>query len=577
MPVINVLSTSLRNKIAAGEVVERPASVIKELIENSLDAGGSRIEIEISRAGKKLIKVSDNGSGMDREDAMLAFERYATSKIKDENDLFNIRTMGFRGEALSSIAAVSKVKLITGTNTGAAGTRIEIAGGEIKEIKDCPADGTTIEVKDLFFNTPARRKFLKSDTTENYHIIDTVTRESISNYQTGFFLRMDGDEVMSLPAASSHRERLLQLYGRDFVDGLFETEFQDNRMGIKAFLSKAANTRNNKNNQFLFINKRPFKDQSVTYAVYKAYEDLIPKDKHPLFFILLGIDPDRVDFNVHPTKREVRFEDKSIVFNFVHRAVKTALYPLPPVTDRPLSQANQFTDSDKQAVDTGEAHSIHAAYGKASQETVQTVSEPVASLYSDSIPSLYLGDTFIAIPAGNGISIIDYHAAHERVNYEKFLKKIGIHSYRLLFPQQVKLHGGDYKVILSNLHLLEDFGIEAEDFGHSTIIVRSLPETLRDANIDALMSDVAAALLGKVSGEPADAGSGVDPVDSLRKSIAARLACHSSIRGREVPDGVRIAELMKSLAACENPGFCPHGRPTKITMSISELRKMFRK
>ncbi|WP_333654410.1 DNA mismatch repair endonuclease MutL [Dissulfurispira sp.] len=324
MPRINVLPLNLRNKIAAGEVVERPASVVKELMENSIDAMASRIEIDVAKAGKRLIRVSDNGIGMDREDALLAFERYATSKIKDEHDLFNIKTMGFRGEALSSIASVSRVRLIT-SHQDETGTCIEIIGGDVKEIKDCPAIGTTIEIKDLFFNTPARRKFLKSDSTENYHIIDTVTREAISHYQTGFVLRMDGDDVLNLSPASSYKERLVQIFGKDFVNELMETEAEDGRISIKAFLGKTTNLRNNRNNQFLFINNRPVKDQPITYAVYKAYEELIPKDRHPVFLLFMGIDPKKVDFNVHPTKREVRFEDKSSVFNFVHQAAKEAL------------------------------------------------------------------------------------------------------------------------------------------------------------------------------------------------------------------------------------------------------------
>ncbi len=278
-----------------------------------------RPEIDILKAGRRLIKVSDNGIGMDREDALLAFERYATSKIKDEHDLFNIKTMGFRGEAISSIASVSRVRMGT-SYQNETGTCIEIIGGDAKEIKDCPAIGTTIEIKDLFFNTPARRKFLKSDSTENYHIINAVTREAIPHYQTGFVLRMDGDDVLNLSPASSHEERLVQIFGKEFVDGLMETEAEDGQISIKAFLGKATNLRNNRNNQFLFINNRPVKDQSITYAVYKAYEGLIPKDKHPVFFLFMEINPKKVDFNVHLTKREVRFEDKSSVFNFVHQA-----------------------------------------------------------------------------------------------------------------------------------------------------------------------------------------------------------------------------------------------------------------
>lgn len=566
MPRINVLPLNLRNKIAAGEVVERPASVVKELMENSIDAGASRIEIDILKAGRRLIKVSDNGMGMDREDALLAFERYATSKIKDENDLFNIRTMGFRGEALSSIASVSKARLIT-SHQDETGTSIEIIGGDVKEIKDCPAIGTTIEIKDLFFNTPARRKFLKSDSTENYHIIDTVTREAISYFQIGFVLRIDGDDVLNLSPASSYKERLVQIFGKDFVNDLIETEAEDGQISIKAFLGKPANLRNNRNNQFLFVNNRPVKDQSITYAVYKAYEELIPKNRHPVFLLFIGIDPEKVDFNVHPTKREVRFEDKSSIFNFIYQAAKEALKTGIGVMEYWSNE--KATEKTLYYPDTPSPQ----------YPGVPLISESF-SLYGnlsvESIPFLYLGDTFVAVPEKGGITIIDYHAAHERINYEKLLKGNNIQSFRLLFPQQIELQNSEYKVILDNLQVLDDLGLEVEDFGHATLIIRSLPEFLRDADLNALMSDIAASLSSEFRVRSSDP-EGIQPIDSTKKILAAKLACHSSIRGKEFPDGMRIAQLLRDLDNADNPHTCPHGRPTRIFISMDELRKMFKK
>jgi len=599
MPCINVLPLNLRNKIAAGEVVERPASVVKELMENSIDAGASRIEIDILKAGRRLIKVSDNGIGMDREDALLAFERYATSKIKDEHDLFNIKTMGFRGEALSSIASVSKVRLVTSYKPVASngtGTCIEIIGGDVKEIKDCPAIGTTIEIKDLFFNTPARRKFLKSDSTENYHIIDTVTREAISHYQTGFVLRMDGYDALNLSPASSYKERLAQIFGNDFVNDLMETEAEDGQISIKAFLGKTTNLRNNRNNQFLFINNRPVKDQSITYAVYKAYEELIPKDKHPVFFILLQTNPQKVDFNVHPTKREVRFEDKSSVFNFVYRIAKEALKAGIGVMELQKDGVMEYWSNEKTTEKTPQYSTTPILHSLVSEPThlYDIIS------HADSIPFLYLGDTFVAVPEKGGITIMDYHAAHERINYERLLKRTehrtqkseirGIDSlsseslssdfcpsYRLLFPQQIKLQSSEYKVILDNLQALNELGLEVEDFGHSTLIIRSLPEFLRDADLNALMSDMAASLSSEFRVRGSEFSEGLETVDSLKKMLAAKLACHKSIRGREVPNGSGIAQLLKDLDNTDNPNSCPHGRPTKIFISMDELRKMFKK
>jgi DNA mismatch repair protein MutL len=586
MSRIHVLPLNLRNKIAAGEVIERPASVVKELIENSIDAGASRIEIDILRAGKRLIKVSDNGIGMDRKDALLAFERYATSKIKDEDDLFNIRTMGFRGEALSSVASVSKIRLITAARNmeivakrgeggffNRLGTCIEIIGGEIKDVKDCASLGTNIEVKDLFFNTPARRKFLKSDSTENYHTIDVVTREALSHYHIGFVLRIDGDDVLNLPAASSLRERLVQVFGADFIDRTLEIETQTSDIGIRAFLGKATNVRNNKNNQFLFINNRPVKDQSVTYAVYKAYEGMIPKDKHPVFFLFININPKMVDFNVHPTKKEVRFADKSTIFNAVYRAASEAL----------KTCVSENWTIGETAQDTTQHSAVPSFYSSTppSLHYSSMVSES-SSFYNiishmESIPFIYLGDTFIAIPEKNGITIIDYHAAYERINYERLLEGSRIKgqgsSYKLLFPQHVKLQGSECRVILENNDVLNELGLEVEDFGHGTIIIRSLPEFLKDADAHSLMSDIAASLINLSKLDPER----LEPFDSVKKRVAAKMACHLSLRRKEVTDCMKIAQLLKDLDNMENPSACPHGRPTKIFISTDELRKMFKK
>jgi DNA mismatch repair protein MutL len=583
MSKIKVLPVLLRNKIAAGEVIERPASVVKELIENSIDAGSTRIEVSIVGAGKRLIRVSDNGIGMDRQDALLSFERYSTSKIDNEEDLYHIRSMGFRGEALSSIAAVSKVKLVTAprednSGAGQAGLCIEIAGGELRGEKDCPASGTTIEIKDLFFNTPARRKFLKTDTTENYHIIDTVSREALSHHEIGFILRVDGEEVMALSPAASLKERITQLYGKGFADGMIEAFAEDGDYSLQAFMGKASNLRSNRNSQFLFINRRPVKDQSVNHAIYKAYEDMIPRDKHPVFFIFLVMDPGRVDVNVHPAKREVRFEDKTGIYNFIFRTARKSLKgsDMDFLSSTPegetiggIYSVGIQSGSVSRGIGTGE-HVFQSGHRDVAEDAV---SEASGLAYEIGPPFIYIGETFVALPGNDGITILDYHAAHERVNYERLLKKKDIGSHRLLFPQQAKLGPKEYRIILKSLSLLNDFGIEAEDFGHGTILVRSVPEMLMDADVAGFLSDTAACL----GEEGAETGGSAGPMNESRKNLAARLACHSSIRGREVPDRARISQLLKSLSDCDEPDRCPHGRPTRIRITGTELKKMFRK
>ena len=466
----------------------------------------------------------------------------------------------------------------------APGTCVEIAGGEIVSVKDCAAAGTSIEVRELFFNTPARRKFLKSDATENYHIIDTFTREALSHPHLMFVLRMDGSEVFSLPAAFSLRERLLQLYGKDFIDGLIEhgpSHDVDTGMTISVFTSGLAHMKNNRNTQFIFVNRRPVKDQSVAYAVCKAYEGMVPKEKNPAFFLFLDIDAAQVDFNVHPAKREVRFAQKTGIFDFVCNAVKEGLKKDPGYcfSDVGFNEpAPSPVSGDWGPRDWYQQSPAGAAL------PVGLISEQTGTFSTGPAPILYLGDTFVAVAACGGLVLLDYHAAHERVNYERFLKRRDLQAFRLLFPLQVKLQRGEYAVLLEHLNLLNEVGLEAEDFGHDTILIRSIPEVLRDVDLASLVSDVAAALLEipgissskNISGSAVHAGES-GPVELIRKSIAARLACHSSIRGKEIPDGIRVAELLKSLDTTDNPHSCPHGRPTRIVISLDEVRKMFKK
>jgi len=585
MPDIKVLPVDLRNKIAAGEVVERPASVVKELIENAIDAEGSEIKIEALYGGRRLIRVSDNGAGMDEEDAHLCFESHATSKIRSDADLFNITTMGFRGEALSSIAAVARIKLITGLKGAASGISVEISGGEIKEIKASPFSGTSVEVKDLFFNTPARKKFLKTNTTELFHIIDTVTKEALSHYEIGFRLLTENQETMIFPKASGLRERLMQVYGDEFVNGLIEVhnppispiippcpplvkggwgDLKDGSkrgfekcehvgiMKMHTFVSDIGNFRNSKAHQFICINKRPIKDASLSHAVYSAYEGILPKDKHPVFFLFLELDPRKVDFNVHPTKREVRFEDKEAVYRFVNTGIRDA------VKVGRAGHVKPFTETPSMQYDSANYEGIG--------ETPSHVSENFELPYKPSLPFVYLGDTFIAVSGRGGLSLIDHHAAHERILYEKFLKKIKLDSHQLLFPRQVNLSHKEYLVILENKNLLNEFGIEIDDFGHDALIIRSLPDALAGADLRGILADAASAFM-----------EGDRPDRAIKEEIAARIACHKSVRGKEILNQSEVSQLLADLENTEHPDQCPHGRPTRIFFSLDDLNRMFKR
>ncbi len=535
MSQIHILSPILRNKIAAGEVIERPASVVKELIENSIDAGSTDIRIEVLYGGKRLIKVSDNGNGMDKEDALLCFERYATSKLLNEEDLFHIRTKGFRGEALPSIASFAKVKLVTAPQDTHQGVSLEIQGGEVKSVKDSPSAGTTIEVRDLFYNTPARRKFLKAHHTELFHVIDRATEEALAHPEIGFSLVSDNHEIMRIPAASSRRERIMQIYGDEFLKGLIELNRETANMIMHCFVAKENNVRNSKTYQFIFINKRPIRDSSLTHAVYNAYEGILPQKKHPVFFLFLTIDPLVIDVNVHPTKREVRFENKEPVYNFVLSGIREALPP--PSQTRPYDFPS-----------------------------TSVISEAPELEYTSSPSFIPLGDAFIALSGRGGLTMVDQHAAHERILYERFLRGVNLNSYRLLFPRQVQLSHKEYHVILGNSSILKDYGIELDDFGHNTVIVRSLPEVLRDADIRGILADITSCLI-----------EGIAPDREMREALAAKIACHQSVRGKTILKQEEVDQLLSDLQKCTHPDTCPHGRPTKIIFSMEDLKRMFKR
>lgn len=559
MPLIKILPPDLRNKIAAGEVIERPASVVKELIENSIDAGSSSIRIDVLYGGKRLIRVSDDGVGMDREDALLCFESHATSKLAEEEDLFNIRTMGFRGEALSSIAAVSKVELITGPKGARSGISLEITGGRMNETKDAPSAGTSVEVRDLFFNTPARKKFLKKTSTELFHIIDTVTKEALSHWEIGFRLISDEREIMDLPVASGPKERILQVYGEEFLDGLMEVSSELGGMSMVAYVSRGESFRNMKSHQFIFINKRPVKDQAVSHAVYQSYEGILPRDKHPVFFLFIDMDPRRVDFNVHPAKREVRFENREAIYRFVNGSLREAV----------KKERTRYTGQFSEAPAPGPPGAfpqepVSPAFAPDIPESA--VAENLELAYRASRPSLYLGDTFIALSGGGGLVLIDHHAAHERVLYEKFLRGINLDSHRLLFPKELRLSHKEYEVILENAQILRDFGIEVEDFGHETVIVRSLPDVLMNADLRGILADIASCML-----------EGVSPDRSFKEALAAKIACHNSVRGKEILTNDELSALLSDLEETEHPDQCPHGRPTRIFFSADDLKKMFKR
>ncbi len=560
MSEIKVLPEELQNRIAAGEVIERPASVVKELIENSIDAGATGVGVDILNGGRRLIRISDNGRGMEREDALICFYPHATSKISTEEDLFDIRTLGFRGEALSSIASVSRLKILTAPSGLTLGVSLEIHGGELREVREVAHSGTTVEVKDLFFNTPARKKFLKSQRTEVYHIVETVTVAGLSHPDVAFSLTIDRAETLRLPVAGGIRERVLQIYGEEFLGGLMEV----NEHNLSALISGEENFRSSRANQYIFVNRRPIRDASLRHAVYSAYDTLLPRDRHPIFFIYLDIAPSEVDFNVHPAKREVRFSDKEAVYRSVYNVVRKALSGSAEEDADYGVETDDAPDGLQPA--TRNPQPVTSVSQPATPE-VPFVTEPLLKYGSD-FKYIYLGDVFVAYTDGRGITLLDHHAAHERILYERLRQGVGLEVTQLLFPKQVRLPAREYNVLIHRLDELKEMGIEAEDFGHNTLMVRAVPGFLFDADMAGIMSDIAFCLIESTAGSP---------VEDLRDRIAKRIACHSSVRGAVMLSHDEIARLLDDLSAAEDPEHCPHGRPTRIQMSLEDLKRMFKR
>ncbi len=586
MGIICILDQQLANKIAAGEVVERPASVVRELLENSIDAGAGNIVVDVERAGRKLIRVSDDGRGMDEADAMLSVERHATSKITEEGDLSNIGTMGFRGEALPSIASISRLSIKTAPqhaqqgDKGPHGFEFKVKDGKAGEPTPVATVGTTVEVRDIFYNTPARRKFLKRDQTELMHIVDTVTRLAISHPVTGFTLTVGGQPTVTLPRAKDLRERLVQVYGTEFVDGLVAVGRHDGPLKVEGFVSPPSGLRETRTHQMLFINRRPVRDPSVSHAVFSAYD--APKGLHPVFFIFLDLDPEIVDVNVHPAKQEVRFSDKSGLYRFVRRAVGEAVRPLPggeylSQEDAAFSGASSDNTSDNASV-----YASVSEHASSFPSGTFRVSEALPDSYGEAggfagnfragnfraqLPFVYLGETFIAYPDGNGgMAVLDHHAAHERVLFEGLLDGIRLDSTMLLFPRQVQLSKKEHMVVLDNLEMLAEFGLDLEDFGGTSVVVRALPGPLEEADLRGILSEAVAAI-----------SEGEKPGRNIHEAVAARIACHSSVRGATVLGPEEFNALLEQLDQARDPEHCPHGRPTRLHFSLAELRKLFKR
>ena len=584
---ITKLPDDLANQIAAGEVVERPASVIKELVENSIDAEARRITITTEYGGKKLIRVEDDGIGMDPDDARLSLDRHATSKIRRADDLGAIVTLGFRGEALPSMASVSHFRMRTRARGWVSGTEVRVNAGVLESVVEAGGpEGTLVEVADLFYNLPARRKFLKSDAAESAQISKTVTQLALCYPAVGFTLVNAGRKVLACPPVANISDRLYQLYGER--SDLVVVERGSNGVRVHGFIAALAEHGPTRGPQHLFVNRRIVKDKTIAHAIFDAYSVASNKERSPEVHLFLEIPPERVDVNVHPTKAEVRFTEQSLVHEVVRRAVGDALGqgPAPELTlrpsdvmpGRPLPQAipgvlsggtypNRWTSTAG-----GQSTGVQSA-GLQSPEVQdkggQGTRVPSVSGLRPLIPLGQFRDTFIVAIDDEGIAIIDQHVAHERVLFERIMERLTerpLESQRLLLPLVLELAPAERDALVSRRDALERFGFEIDDFGGDSVRVSAIPALLPREECEAALRSLANDLEGL--------DRGLDIHEGLKR-IAALTACHAAVKANYPLTMEKMAHILEELRATEYSTVCPHGRPVMLRITRREVEKNF--
>jgi len=588
---IHLLPPELANQIAAGEVVERPASVVKELVENAIDAGARRIAITVEFGGKKLIRVEDDGEGMDPEDARLAIERHATSKIRKADDLGRIATLGFRGEALPSIASVSHFVLRSRARGVPSGTEVRVNGGAVASVAEVgTAEGTAIEVADLFYNLPARRKFLKSDGAESAQVSRIVTQLALCYPEVGFTLTSSGRKALQCPPVATLRERLYQLYGEraDLIDVRRESG-DTTLVGYIAALAEQGPTRGPQN---VFINRRTVRDKTIAHAIIDAYSVATIKERSPEVHLFIEMPSDAVDVNVHPTKAEVRFRDQSYIHQFVRRALGDALGrgPAPELQLTPPSAVGGYPTtlplpnayaavypSRWSAANAGTSGASLAPTSEgASASTEEGVVAPTreAGLGPALKPLMPLGqfrDTFIIAVDEDGIAIIDQHVAHERVLFERITERLTsgrLESQRLLAPMLVEMSAAGRHVLLGHRSDLERLGFELEEFGGESLRVVAFPALLTAEQCEAALRALAEDLEGL------DRASAVE---EAIKQIAATTACHAAVKANYPLTMQKMAHILEELRATTYSTICPHGRPVMLRLTRREVEKNFQR
>ena len=621
---IRVLSDNVANKIAAGEVVERPASVVKELLENSLDAGATDLRIDVESGGRRLIRVADNGTGMLRDDALLAFERHATSKLSDVRDLLSIATLGFRGEALPSIASVSRLLLETRATEETTGAAVEIAGGKILRCDELsrPA-GTTITVRDLFYNVPARKKFLRSDQTELAHIASLATHYSLAHPQKSFQLTHGTSSLLDVTPVDTLQERVYQVFGNQTLEDLIDLDYVERELDVveaedrstrvfalRGFVSAPHVQKLNRNSIYLFVNGRLIRDRLLLHALSSAYHNLMPAACYPFALLFVDCDCEEVDVNVHPSKTEVRFRHGSFVHDFVRDSIRERLIASRPASGIPISQQPQpaadlpFSDFTQRIENQRfepapgaenfpermEDLPVFTLHKTAAPEPrfdfepmraavvpdthgplVHQIPDVPQSLnaLSDLRPLGQIHDSFIIAAGRDGLWIIDQHVAHERILFEKVLRDQArghVERQQLLMPILLELTAAQQIEYARLAGEFERSGFDSEPFGNRTIAVKGAPAGVGPAEIEKLVFEI----LEMADGEPSRVS-----LDDLRRGMAASIACRAAIKINMRLDETKMNWLLRELAATDCPMSCPHGRPIALRYSTKDILKSF--
>lgn len=604
MARIHQLPPSVITKIAAGEVIERPASVVKELLENAVDAGSTRIDIDVEQGGSELIRVVDNGGGIDPEDLPLAFSSHATSKLANADDLFHIHTLGFRGEALASIGGIAQVTLQSRPPSLAVGAEISCHGGELAAVRPWNGTpGTRIEVRHLFFNTPVRRKFLRTPGTEMGHICETFTRVALAQPRLHLTLRHNGKNVYEVPAASQLHERLRLFFGAEVADHLYAVEAKHGAIRLYGFIADPACERGNAKMQYLFLNGRWIRDRSLGHALQEGYRGLLMTGRYAVAFLFLDMPPDLVDVNVHPTKTEVRFRDSQTLYTLVHATVRNRLSEekltarlhmpstlaqptLPPAeapswfTPRPIEERPPlfagpglptFTRPASSAPVPQETAVSVASSAPSPEDVAREAVAHFPATLAHTPKAIQLYNAYLVLETPEGMLVIDQHALHERILFEHLKERLRggtLETQKLLIPEPVELTAEQAARALEQRQALAELGLEIEDFGGGTVLVTSYPALLGKQAPGEILQTVIEYLGAKDR---------LPTREHLLNDLLSVMACHAAVRAGDPLTPEEIASLVAQRELAQDTHHCPHGRPTALLFSRHDLDRQFRR